>query len=76
MPERGGEASVQAGDVRIDIVEKMCEKGKISQSDCKTDIDVPAIAAYIVRRQGDWWAVIDWRPPYENYPRLRKFPRP
>jgi hypothetical protein len=61
---RPGEAGVQAGDVRIDIADKICEKGEISHTACKTEDDLPAIAAYIVRQQGDRWAVINWRPPY------------
>jgi hypothetical protein len=68
---RPGEASVQAGDIRIDVVEKVCSKGEFSHTACETDPDVPAISTYIVRRRGDRWAVIDWRPPYEDLPRLR-----
>ena len=63
---RPGEASVQAGDVRIDIADKVCEKGEISHTACTTEPDLPPIAAYIIRRQGIRWAVIDWRPPYNS----------
>jgi len=66
MEDRPGEPSVKAGDIRIDVVDKSCRKGKISHSACETEYDIPPIVAYIVRRQGSRWAVVDWRPPYNS----------
>lgn len=78
LDERPGEISLQAGDIRIDLFEKDCWHDTISPTACTTDPDIPSRVAFIVRRQGDRWAVIDWRPPYDHgYIYLRQlFPSP
>ena len=59
LPWRPGEIGMRPGDVRVDIDSRMCEKGReISAAACDRE---PRIA-YIVRRQGESWAVIDWGP--------------
>jgi hypothetical protein len=59
---RPGGIDMQAGDVRIDVVDRDCP-GEVSEKACS-----PALfeIAYILRRQEGRWAVITWRPPYET----------
>jgi len=70
---RRGELSMKPGDVRIDIYMKDCP-GQIIPAACTIDVTgyVSPRIAYIVRRYGDHWSVVDWRPPYGDYPTLHR----
>jgi hypothetical protein len=62
LPWRPGDVSMQAGDIRIDIVDRDCAE-EIAPQACS-----PALfeIAYIVRKIGARWVVMTWRPPYET----------
>ncbi len=61
---RPGEIDMRAGDVRIDLIRRECEP-TVSRGDCHPPRYGPTgPTAYIVRREGERWAVIDWDEPY------------
>jgi hypothetical protein len=56
---------MQAGDMRIDIIEEHCDEQTLPAS-CGYKYDHwSEPRAYIVRRQGDRWILIDWGYPYD-----------
>jgi hypothetical protein len=61
LPSRAGEISLRAGDIRIDVVEIYCF-GEVSTAGCERS--GPTIT-YIIRRQVNRWAVIDWGLAYD-----------
>ncbi len=61
LPWRPGDNNLVVGDIRIDTVEISCYK-EVSPAACEHS--GPTIT-YIVRRQGDRWAVIDWGRAYD-----------
>jgi hypothetical protein len=58
---RPGGLVMQTGDTRIDVVERKC-RHEISSAVCEPPLFT---VSYIVRRQSDHWAVIDWGSPYD-----------
>jgi len=61
MPWRPGQIDMQAGDIRIDIILNLCD-GKPSPDSCGFSFGT---LSYIVRKQGNRWAVMIWQPPYD-----------
>jgi len=62
-PDRPGEMDMQAGDIRIDILERDCWLDT-SPPSCDRSGDT---TAYVVRAKGDRWAVITWGPVDEPF---------
>jgi hypothetical protein len=60
LEDRPNEIGMRAGDIRIDILD--VTPGRESDPGYT---DISPRVAYIVRRYGDRWAAIDWRPPYK-----------
>ncbi len=67
LSDRPGELSVQAGDIRIDTVDKSCSEFMETPKTCRSTWGNRR--TYIVRQEGDRWSVIIWGDPEDQFGR-------